>query len=83
MRLIVCCTVGSLIAMTLPPAIAVLSVGYALSVLAPAQRAVAQRLCALARPRPADLDQLCPVTGTSGLEMLTASLSHVDPYRTS
>ena len=34
----------------LHPAIAFLSTGYRLSALAPAQRAVAQRLCALARP---------------------------------
>jgi hypothetical protein len=47
----------------------------------PAARVAARLL--LLRPRSADLDQLCPVTGASGLEMLTVSLSHVDPIQTS
>ena len=47
----------------LHPAIAFLSTGYRLSALAPAQRAVAQRLCALTRSAPPRMSASSPLTG--------------------
>jgi hypothetical protein len=59
-------TVGSLIAVTLPPATAIHSAGYGLSTLAPAQRAVAQRLSAMALRVIAGNQTIGPESGLTG-----------------
>ena len=65
-----------------PTATAILSTGYRLSALAPAQRAGAQRLCALAQTRSVDRIKECLSLEGKRKHLLARSISHFDPRRT-
>src|SRR3984893_1636045 len=65
-----------------PPALSC-QLASALSVLAPAQRAGAQRLCALARLRHADCIGQCPLSGVTRKTFAHTSSSQFDPTATS
>ena len=56
--------------------------GAGLSALAPAQRAGAQRLCALARLRHADCIERCRLSGVTRKHLLRLSSSQFDPNPT-